>query len=145
MFQALLSMLYLTVSDIFALINYVGFATWVRHRDFPRSFLYNLAPFFHSVTHFSDWQLSIGVAVLCLPWLRWKQPELARPIKVNLFFPIAYIICSIFVTVVPMFASPYETRKYAFAFEKARQVHSRQIRSPTGATCLATASSPRGL
>ncbi|XP_034254135.1 Y+L amino acid transporter 2 isoform X1 [Thrips palmi] len=78
---ALLSLLYLTVSDIFALINYVGFATW----------------------------LSIGVAVLCLPWLRWKQPDLARPIKVNLFFPIAYILCSIFVTVVPMFASPYET------------------------------------
>lgn len=29
--MALLSMLYLTVSDIIALINYVGFATWVRH------------------------------------------------------------------------------------------------------------------
>lgn len=28
--MALLSMVYLTVSDIFALINYVGFATWVR-------------------------------------------------------------------------------------------------------------------
>lgn len=27
---ALLSLLYLTVSDIYALINYVGFATWVR-------------------------------------------------------------------------------------------------------------------
>lgn len=27
--MAFLSMLYLTVSDIFALINYVGFATWV--------------------------------------------------------------------------------------------------------------------
>lgn len=29
--MALLSMLYLTVSDIFALINYVGFATWVSY------------------------------------------------------------------------------------------------------------------
>lgn len=29
--MALLSMLYLTVSDIIALINYVGFATWVRY------------------------------------------------------------------------------------------------------------------
>lgn len=28
--QTLLSMLYLCSSDIFALINYVGFATWVR-------------------------------------------------------------------------------------------------------------------
>lgn len=79
--MALLSMLYLTVSDIDALINYVGFATW----------------------------LSIGVSVLCLPWLRWKQPNLERPIKVNLFWPIAYILATIFVTVVPMVASPYET------------------------------------
>ncbi|XP_066249312.1 large neutral amino acids transporter small subunit 1 [Euwallacea similis] len=79
--MALLSMLYLTVSDIDALINYVGFATW----------------------------LSIGVSVLCLPWLRWKQPNLERPIKVNLFWPVAYILATIFVTVVPMVASPYET------------------------------------
>ncbi|KAK4876187.1 hypothetical protein RN001_012609 [Aquatica leii] len=79
--MALLSMLYLTVSDIFALINYVGFATW----------------------------LSIGVAVLCLPWLRWKQPNLERPIKVNLIWPIIYLLASIFVTAVPMIASPVET------------------------------------
>ncbi|XP_058467245.1 Y+L amino acid transporter 2 isoform X3 [Malaya genurostris] len=79
--MALLSMVYLTVSDIFALINYVGFATW----------------------------LSIGVAVLCLPWLRWKQPNLTRPIKVNLLFPIFYLLATVFVTVVPMIASPVET------------------------------------
>lgn len=35
--MALLSMLYLTVSDIFALINYVGFATWVSVTHFPSS------------------------------------------------------------------------------------------------------------
>lgn len=79
--MAVLSMLYLTVSDIFALINYVGFATW----------------------------LSIGVAVLCLPWLRWAQPNLPRPIRVPLIFPIIYLLASIFVTVVPMYASPVET------------------------------------
>lgn len=79
--MALLSLLYLTVSDIYALINYVGFATW----------------------------LSIGVAVVCLPVLRWTQPNLPRPIKVNLVFPIVYIIASLFVTVVPMIASPVET------------------------------------
>lgn len=81
LFMALLSLLYLTVSDIFALINYVGFATW----------------------------LSIGVAVVCLPVLRYTQPNLTRPIKVNLFFPIVYILASIFVTIVPMIASPVET------------------------------------
>ncbi|KAH8294962.1 hypothetical protein KR018_004734 [Drosophila ironensis] len=79
--MALLSMLYLTVSDIFALINYVGFATW----------------------------LSIGVAVLCLPWLRWAQPNLPRPIRVPMVFPIVYLIATMFVTVVPMYASPVET------------------------------------
>ncbi|XP_076631147.1 Y+L amino acid transporter 2 isoform X1 [Colletes latitarsis] len=79
--MALLSMVYLCSSNIYALINYVGFAAW----------------------------LSIGVSVLCLPWLRWAQPNLPRPIKVNLFFPIVYILATIFVTVVPMYASPVET------------------------------------
>ncbi|XP_036224657.2 Y+L amino acid transporter 2 isoform X2 [Bactrocera oleae] len=79
--MALLSMLYLTVSDIFALINYVGFATW----------------------------LSIGVSVLCLPWLRYAQPNLPRPIRVPLVFPVIYLLATIFVTVVPMYASPVET------------------------------------
>ncbi|XP_023935482.1 large neutral amino acids transporter small subunit 1 [Bicyclus anynana] len=78
---ALLSLLYLTVSDIIALINYVGFATW----------------------------LSIGAAVLCLPVLRYKQPNLERPIKVNLFFPVVYIICTIAVVAFPAYASPGET------------------------------------
>ncbi|KAK7583778.1 hypothetical protein V9T40_004741 [Parthenolecanium corni] len=78
---AFLSLLYLIVADIYTLINYVGFATW----------------------------LSIGVAVLCLPVLRYTQPDLARPIKVNLFFPIAYIIASCLITVVPMLAKPVET------------------------------------
>ncbi len=52
----MLSLLYLTTSKILVLMNYVGFATW----------------------------LSIGAAVLCLPYLRWKRPDLERPIKVNL-------------------------------------------------------------
>ncbi|CRK92091.1 CLUMA_CG005658, isoform A [Clunio marinus] len=76
-----LSMAYLCVSDIFALINYVGFATW----------------------------LSIGAAVLCLPWLRYTQPNLVRPIKVPMFFPVIYLLATVFVTVVPMYASPKET------------------------------------
>ncbi|GIY24352.1 large neutral amino acids transporter small subunit 2 [Caerostris darwini] len=79
--MALLSILYLCSSDIYALINYVGFATW----------------------------LAIGLAVVCLPYLRWKQPHLARPIKVHLIFPIIYIIATIFITVVPMMADPVGT------------------------------------
>lgn len=54
-------------------------------------------------------QLSIGAAVLCLPWLRWAQPNLPRPIRVPLVFPIVYLIATVFVTVVPMIATPVET------------------------------------
>merc|ERR1719414_2318177 len=78
---AALSLVYLTSSNIFALINYTGFATWV----------------------------SIGLAVFCLPWLRWKHPEWERPIKVSLIFPALYILATIFITIVPMVASPVET------------------------------------
>jgi amino acid permease len=42
---ALLSLLYLTFSDIYALINYVGFATWVR------------TPSAHSCPPFRDYTL----------------------------------------------------------------------------------------
>src|SRR5882757_1856454 len=80
-FMCILSLVYLISKDIYALINYVGFATW----------------------------LAIGLAVVCLPYLRWKQPDLPRPIKVHLFFPYIYIIATIFITVVPMYADPYGT------------------------------------
>ncbi|KAA0188356.1 hypothetical protein HAZT_HAZT010399, partial [Hyalella azteca] len=81
LFMAFLSLLYLFSSNIYALISYVGFATW----------------------------LSIGLAVVCVPYLRWKRPDLERPIKVNLFFPIIYIIATVFITIVPMIAAPVET------------------------------------
>jgi solute carrier family 7 L-type amino acid transporter-like protein len=60
MAMTLLALCYLTSSDVLVLLNFVGFATW----------------------------LSIGAAVLCLPYLRWKCPDMERPIKVNLFFPV---------------------------------------------------------
>lgn len=47
--------------------------------------------------------------MLCLPWLRWAQPNLPRPIRVPLVFPIVYLLATLFVTVVPMYASPVET------------------------------------
>jgi len=78
---ALLSLFYLCSSNIYALINYVGFATWV----------------------------SIGLAVFCLPWLRWKHPEWDRPIRVSLIWPFLYCLATVFITIVPMIASPVET------------------------------------
>lgn len=81
LFMAFLSLAYLGSSNILALISYVGFATW----------------------------LSIGLAVVCVPLLRYTHPDLERPIKVNLVWPILYIIATIFITIVPMIAAPIET------------------------------------
>ncbi|XP_067662763.1 large neutral amino acids transporter small subunit 2-like isoform X1 [Haliotis asinina] len=81
LFMGLLSLVYLASSDIYALINYVGFATW----------------------------LSIGLSVVVLLYLRWKRPNMPRPIKVHLFWPILYTLCSIYLVVLPLYASPVET------------------------------------
>ena len=51
----LMSLAYLTSSNIIQLMNYVGFATW----------------------------LAIGVAVFCVIFLRFKHPDWERPIKVK--------------------------------------------------------------
>lgn len=79
--MCLLSLFYLIPNNIYDLINYVGFATW----------------------------LAIGMAVVCIPYLRWKQPNLPRPIKVNLIWPYVYIIATVFITIVPMAADPVGT------------------------------------
>lgn len=57
-------------------------------------------------------QLSIGASVFCVPWLRWAQPDLERPIKVSLIFPIAYILATLFITGVPMVGDPVQTGKF---------------------------------
>ena len=54
-------------------------------------------------------QVSIGLAVVCLPVLRYRHPEWERPIRVHMIFPILYTIATIFITIVPMIASPVET------------------------------------
>lgn len=81
LFMGLLSLLYLASSDIYALINYVGFATW----------------------------LSIGLAIVSLMYLRWKRPDMPRPIKVSLVWPIIYTIVTIYLIILPLYASPTET------------------------------------
>jgi len=76
-----LSLLYLTSSNIVQLMNYVGFATW----------------------------FSIGAAVLCVPYLRRKCPDMERPIKVHLAFPIIYLVMTLVITLLPMIQQPVET------------------------------------
>lgn len=79
--MCLLSLIYLLSNDIYLLINYVGFTAW----------------------------LAIGLAVACVPYLRYKHPEWERPIKVHLFWPIIYIIATLFIITVPMISDPYST------------------------------------
>ena len=64
----LMSLAYLTSSNIIQLMNYVGFATW----------------------------LAIGVAVFCVIYLRFKYPDWERPIKVSVDNPSEVIFLSIF-------------------------------------------------
>lgn len=78
---ALLSLCYLAINDVYSLINIFGFANW----------------------------LGIGCSVLCIIVLRFTQPELERPIKINLFWPVLYLIGTLFVTISPMYAAPFDT------------------------------------
>lgn len=79
--MCLLSLIYLLSNDIYMLINYVGFASW----------------------------LAIGLAVACVPYLRWKHPDWERPIKVNLAWPVIYILATLFIITVPMIEDPFST------------------------------------
>jgi len=81
LFMGLLSLCYLASSDIYALINYVGFATW----------------------------LSIGMSIVVLLYLRWKRPEMHRPIKVALIWPIIYTIVTIYLVILPLVTAPGQT------------------------------------
>ena len=55
-------------SNIIMLMNYVGFSQW----------------------------LSIGATVLCLPYLRWKCPELDRPIRWEIIYKYNKSLTKIF-------------------------------------------------
>ncbi|XP_022256777.1 large neutral amino acids transporter small subunit 2-like isoform X1 [Limulus polyphemus] len=80
-FTCALSLVMLTTSDIYTLINYFSFIQW----------------------------LWVGVAILGMMYLRWKKPDMSRPIKVSLAFPVSFFLCCVFLTVIPIYAQPVET------------------------------------
>merc|ERR1719369_1911870 len=41
-----------------------------------------------------------------LLYLRWKQPELERPIKVNIILPVVFFIVCSFLILMPVFEEP---------------------------------------
>lgn len=79
-FTCCLSMMYAISQDIFSVINLFSFFTWI-------------------------W---VGMAIAGLLWLRLKQPDLRRPIKVYLFIPVTFVLSCVFMIVVSFWAAPFE-------------------------------------
>jgi amino acid transporter len=51
----------------------------------------------------------ITLAVLGLLYLRKSQPDLPRPIKVNLFYPITFLIVCFFIIAMTLYQIPQES------------------------------------
>ncbi|CAG2167325.1 unnamed protein product [Oppiella nova] len=81
LFLGLLSLLYLTTTQVYVLINYTAFIE----------------------------SLSVTFSVAALLWLRIKQPDLHRPIRVSLILPVVFFITCTFLVLLPFYVSPYET------------------------------------
>ncbi|XP_076238253.1 solute carrier family 7 member genderblind [Calliopsis andreniformis] len=79
-FLCLLSLIMLCTSDIFVLITYCSI----------------VESFF------------IMLSVAGILWLRYKQPDMNRPIKVPLWIPITFVAICAFLVFVPCYERPYE-------------------------------------
>ncbi|XP_011705911.1 PREDICTED: large neutral amino acids transporter small subunit 1-like, partial [Wasmannia auropunctata] len=79
-FLCILSLIMLCTSDIFVLITYCSI----------------VESFF------------IMVSVAGILWLRYKRPNMERPIKIPLWIPILFVALCAFLVIVPCYKRPYE-------------------------------------
>jgi len=79
-FLGALSLVYLCTSDVYRLIDYAAFVE----------------------------SMFILVTILGLLFLRYKQPDLHRPIKVNVCIPIVFLCICTFLVFLPLYVRPWE-------------------------------------
>ncbi|XP_033215381.1 Y+L amino acid transporter 2 [Belonocnema kinseyi] len=50
----------------------------------------------------------IMLSVAGILWMRYKRPEMARPIKISLWVPIVFVVICAFLVIVPCYERPFE-------------------------------------
>ncbi|CAG4998516.1 unnamed protein product [Parnassius apollo] len=80
-FTCLISLLMLTTSNVFDLINYFSQTLW----------------------------LSVGASVVGMLWLRRAKPNIPRPIKVNIVIPYLFLVAIGCLVIIPAITNPKDT------------------------------------
>ncbi|XP_078576152.1 cystine/glutamate transporter-like [Branchiostoma floridae x Branchiostoma japonicum] len=75
-----LALLMLSTSDVYRLINFLSSTRW----------------------------LFIGLTTAAVPYLRWKRPDMHRPLKVPLVFPVTFALACAVVVAMSLYSAPVD-------------------------------------